>query len=126
MRGAPLPADFYDDTENRINPRHVVAEIGRKYNLKPEQIRGSWQYPDLMAARREIAARLREEGFSYPKIGNALARHHTTIIGMLKSEGHHQSRRRNWGKVTPPPDRTQYFQDLYEARKAAKRATALH
>ena len=79
-----------------VNPRHVVAEVAARHSLTSEQIRGEWRYPDLMAARREIAIKLREEGFSYPAIGRALARTHATIITMLGNVGHPQSRRREW------------------------------
>jgi hypothetical protein len=52
---APFPADFYDKAPVGTNPRHVVAEAARRYNVTPGEIRGEWRYPDLMAARREIA-----------------------------------------------------------------------
>ena len=91
-RCASLPGDL----RAAVNPRHVVAEIAERHGLTPAQVRGAWRYPDLMAARREIALRLRAEGFSYPAIGRALARTHATIITMLGNVGHPQSRRREW------------------------------
>ena len=91
-RCAQLPGD----APASVNPRHVVAEVAARYNLTPAQVRGEWRYPDLMAARREIALRLRAEGFSYPAIGRALSRTHATIITMLGNVGHRQSRRRDW------------------------------
>jgi chromosomal replication initiation ATPase DnaA len=91
-RCASLPGDC----RATVNPRHVVAEIAERHGLTPAQVRGEWRYPDLMAARREIALRLRAEGFSYPAIGRALSRTHATIITMLGNVGHPQSRRREW------------------------------
>ena len=110
--------------QNGINPCHLVEEVARRYNVTSGQIRGEWRYPDLMAARREIALRLRGEGLSYPAIARALARKsHTTIIDMLRNHGHATSRERGWGKVAPPADRTAYFQARWAAKKAAKGAT---
>lgn len=91
-RSAQLPGD----DPASVNPRHVVAEVAERHGLTSAQVRGEWRYPDLMAARREIALRLRAEGFSYPAIGRALARTHATIITMLGNVGHQQSRRRDW------------------------------
>ena len=115
-RNAVLPG-----VEQNINPRHLVEDVARRYNVTSGQIRGEWRYPDLMAARREIAFRLRGEGFSYPAIARALGRNsHTTIIDMLRNQGHATSRERKWGKVAPPEDRTAYFQARWAAKKAAK------
>jgi len=119
-RNAVLPGA----QQNGINPRHLVEEVARRYNVTSGQIRGEWRYPDLMAARREIALRLRGDGFSYPAIARALGRKsHTTIIDMLRNQGYATSRERGWGKVSPPSDRTAYFQARWAAKKAAKLAT---
>ncbi len=39
--------------------------------------------PLVMAARVQFAICAREQGYSYPEIGMALARHHTTVMHML-------------------------------------------
>jgi Bacterial dnaA protein helix-turn-helix len=118
---APFPADFYDKAPVGTNPRHVVAEVARRYNVTPGEIRGEWRYPDLMAARREIALRLRADGLSYPVIARELGRRsHTTIIDMLRNQGHATSRKRGWGKMAPPADRTAYFQQRWLDKQARK------
>ncbi len=51
---------------------------------RPSDIRGPRRTRLLVARRRFIASKMREEGYSRPEIGRALGgRHHTTIMNLL-------------------------------------------
>jgi len=42
---------------------------------------------ETASERRRLARALRRLGWSLPRIGRALGRHHTSVLGMLRTEG---------------------------------------
>jgi chromosomal replication initiation ATPase DnaA len=48
------------------------------------------QHSTLVHARRLFVAAARRKGFSYPEIGRALHRHHSTIIRLTRTTGHYE------------------------------------
>jgi chromosomal replication initiation ATPase DnaA len=63
-----------------VNPLDTIATVARQRGLKVADILGPRRFPELVAARREIAQLLSDEGLSYPSIGRAMNRHHTTAM----------------------------------------------
>jgi chromosomal replication initiation ATPase DnaA len=62
-----------------------LEQVGRKCNLRPSAILSSDRAPLLVEARRQLCLRMRERGWSLPRIGRALgARHHTTVLHLLR------------------------------------------
>jgi len=61
----------------------VISAVAREMDLSPRRIVGPERWTEYMAARREVARRLREAGWSYPRIGRALRRNQATIFGLL-------------------------------------------
>lgn len=57
----------------------VVLAAGRA-GVSVKDLRGPRQYGWLMSARRFVIAEARRHAFSYPAIGRALNRDHSTII----------------------------------------------
>lgn len=63
-----------------------VCQRSRELGFDPDDIRGRHRYRSLVRARRVIAAELQDAPWdmSYPEIGRAMNRHHSTIISLLK------------------------------------------
>ena len=75
------------DAAHRVNKSDLLsirAMICREMGVKEKDVlehgRGDQK---VMAARVQIALCMREHGASYPAIGKAMARDHTTIMHML-------------------------------------------
>ena len=58
--------------------RQVASETGISIN----DLRGPRRWAEIVKARRLAAVRLREAGATYPRIGRALNRHHTTAMNL--------------------------------------------
>lgn len=64
----------------------LTREIGARYGVTIGQVKSPSRVKTIVAARREVAIRLRERGWSYPEIGHYLGgRDHTTIMGLVKT-----------------------------------------
>lgn len=62
-----------------------VSALIRKHGNDPEEVRSLSRYMRLVTCRRAVAAQLRKEGWSLPRIGKALGgRHHTSVLWMLR------------------------------------------
>jgi chromosomal replication initiation ATPase DnaA len=63
----------------------VIAAAARRFNLEPEDLDGATRGDvDVVRARHVAAWLLREAGRSYPEIGKALGRDHTTAINSVR------------------------------------------
>jgi chromosomal replication initiation ATPase DnaA len=70
-----------------IMGRAVLDDVARDHRLSVQEIRGRGRSDYLSCARRAAARRMREElGYSYPQIGELLARDHTTIHFLLNGK----------------------------------------
>jgi hypothetical protein len=63
----------------------LVVEGARKFNVSVKWLRSESRMEELIACRHWIATEARRRGFSYPQIGRALNRDHTTIMHTVKS-----------------------------------------
>ena len=57
----------------------IVFSKSLSHNIDVPSIRSDLKCRHMVAARREIAVEAREQSFSYPKIGRALNRDHTSV-----------------------------------------------
>lgn len=58
----------------------IATKIAGRYGWGLSELRGRGRSQDACTLRKLIAGVLRSQGFSYPVIGRALNRHHTTIL----------------------------------------------
>lgn len=66
-----------------MSTRELVNAMSRAAGLRPEEVRGPRRWRELTRCRRAIALRMRAEGASWPEIGRALGRHHTSVMGLV-------------------------------------------
>lgn len=68
-----------------MTPIDVILEAGcAATGTTPEEIRrGGRSTRRVLARRLFIAGKMRVEGYSFPEIGRALGRHHTSIMAMV-------------------------------------------
>lgn len=69
-----------------MTPIDIILEAGCfATGCTPKEVRGPRRWRWLVARRRFIARKMREEGYSLPKIGHALGgRDHATVINLLR------------------------------------------
>ncbi len=58
----------------------LVGHAAQAIRFTPDEVTGQRRHKMLIAARSAIAIVLLERGWSYPRIGRALNRDHTTIV----------------------------------------------
>ena len=73
------------------NVPHGLAELvvmrASQRGLRLRSLRSQLRHPDLVAARHAIAKEARRLEYSYPVIGRALNRDHTSIMHLLRTRG---------------------------------------
>ena len=62
----------------------VVAVTAAHFAVSPAQVTGSERGRDVVRARMVAAWLLRQDGRSYPEIGRALGKDHTTVMHAVK------------------------------------------
>lgn len=72
--GSPGPIDLWS----------VIWRCARKHGATQEQVLGSSRLKHVAAARHEVFLALREAGWSFPAIGAAMNRDHTTVMAGVK------------------------------------------
>lgn len=58
----------------------LINEICELFKVHPRDLLGDYRFKFLMQPRFALAKALRMRGWSYPQIGKALGRHHTTAL----------------------------------------------
>lgn len=79
-----------------MTPIDVILEAGAiATGTTVDEIRqGGRSTRRAMARRMFVASKMRVEGYSYPEIGRALGRHHTTVMNLLgRARGPKKARR---------------------------------
>ena len=64
----------------------TIREVCTERRLPVSAVISSRRWPELVDARREVALRLRKQGWSYPRIGRALRRDHSTIHALVNGK----------------------------------------
>lgn len=86
---------FADDLEKevqafrsltKVSANKLLAEICLARGVTKEMVLGEYHDWNLVSARRDLAKQLRAAGWSTPRIGDFLGRHHTTVLNLLKTE----------------------------------------
>lgn len=78
--------NFHRTIHSRLVLNGILEEIASQHGSPVAELRSSKKWPALVSARRHFSKVAREAGFSFPAIGRALDRHHTTIIHLVKAE----------------------------------------
>ena len=68
-----------------IEPNEI-QDILDKHGFTFAEVQSRQRDARLIACKKEIAQYLRDKGYSYPRIGNFMNKHHTTIINLLKNK----------------------------------------
>ena len=63
---------------------HLLEGIAADHAVSVEAMRARSNEAHMVAARRDFAKQARERGYSLPMIGNAIARHHSSVMNLLK------------------------------------------
>lgn len=63
-----------------------IQDIQDKHGFTFAEVQSRQRDARLIACKKEIAQMLREQGYSYPKIGYLLNKHHTTIMHYFKKK----------------------------------------
>lgn len=66
--------------------RDTIDLTALSYGVRKSDILGTSRSRELVQARREIWKHLREQGWSYPRIGRAFNRDHTTILHGVRAK----------------------------------------
>ena len=64
----------------------IVQSVAEDFMLRPELIIGQARYYPYPEARRVVATKLRDLGYSYPEIGKAMDRDRTSIMYMVDKD----------------------------------------
>lgn len=65
-------------------PREFIARRAAEHGIKLDQLLSGDRHIDIVMARRDIASELRGRGMTYPRIGELLNKHHSSIIHMVR------------------------------------------
>lgn len=61
-----------------------IQDILDKHGFTFAEVESRQRDARLIACKKEIAQYLRDKGFSYPRIGNFMNKHHTTIMNLVE------------------------------------------
>lgn len=79
---------FYPAKASKASAEGILADVADAHGVALRDVLGREMTKHVMAARRELYARLRGLGWSYPSIGRFCGgRDHTTIMLGLRSTG---------------------------------------
>ncbi|SRR6266403_2499238 len=62
----------------------ILEDTAAEWRVSVDAIRAKSNSPGIVRVRREIAKKARSAGYSFHQIGNAIHRHHTTVIHLLR------------------------------------------
>lgn len=65
--------------------RRITRQVASSHGVSEAAILGKTRNPRALSARFEAYWRAKEAGYSYPQIGYAMARHHTTIMSGVEA-----------------------------------------
>lgn len=66
-----------------MTDNEILIKFCVKYEVQKDELLSTKRYKRLVYIRTAISKKLREQGWSYPRIGKLLNRHHTSIMHLL-------------------------------------------
>jgi chromosomal replication initiation ATPase DnaA len=81
LGSAPIKGNLMRD-----RTRELLEQASRETGVTITRMLEKSNVASVVAARRRFAILAREQNFSYPEIGAALGKHHTTIMHLVKSQ----------------------------------------
>lgn len=81
----------------RLTGKQILSAVCHHMRIHPAEIRGKSRDARIVQARVMIAQRMRDNGYTLPRIGRILNRHHTTVMSYLDPEWRRE-RHRKWQK----------------------------
>ncbi len=75
-----------DNDSDRVVAEQLGALIAYRLGLVDIAIFTENKEPTVVAARRQLCRVLRELGWSLPRIGRTIDRHHTSVMSLLRSD----------------------------------------
>lgn len=63
-----------------------IQDILDKHGFTFAEIQSRQRDARIVACKMEIACYLRDKGFSYPRIGRFMNKHHTTIMNLVQKK----------------------------------------
>ena len=66
-----------------MTDNEILIKFCVKYEVQKDELLSRKRYKHLVDIRTAISKELREQGWSYPRIGELLNRHHTSIMNLL-------------------------------------------
>ena len=69
-----------------MSSSEIIRDVCEAVGVRPAHVLSPMRYHELVDARRLIAFKLRENGWSYPRIGRALRRDHSTIYVLVNGK----------------------------------------
>lgn len=75
---------WYRPARRRVFGFEMVERAAEELGLRPDDITGKGRGHKIVAARAAIVASLRAQGASFPVIGKAINRDHTSVLHLYK------------------------------------------
>ena len=67
-----------------MTTQEIVSSVSKETGVSEAKIYNHLRTKKVWAARLEVYKRLRADGYSYPEIGEAMGRDHSTILRVIK------------------------------------------
>jgi hypothetical protein len=115
----PKPAPKPDEPNPLGFPmtlKKIIETTAERHGLQVSEVQSSCRRRKFVKCRQEIAVKARESGYSYPRIGRALNRDHTSIMHLVRTNSSTHS--------TGPKVADQNPSDAYTARWNTARTAA--
>ena len=72
----------------RPTVEELIVQVAQEYKLTAAELISPNNSPLCVVPRRVVAKLAREFRYSYPEIGKAMHRHHTTVMNLVKDGGY--------------------------------------
>lgn len=66
--------------------KEIVRQVCEELQILEKEFFGPWRYPNLVEARKEAVARMKQAGFSNAKAGRCIGRDRSTVTHYLHPE----------------------------------------
>ena len=81
--------------------RYLTHQVARQLGHDPGVVLSPSRIPNAVQARTEVAQVLHELGWSYPRVGRAIGRHHANVMYLLGAGKRGRERQERRGATQP-------------------------